>query len=119
MISNATSHRLILAITARHRIDEYFDPLVTSAGFGRVKPDPSIFACVLDAWQAPADAVVMVGDTVGADILGAYQVGMRSILVDIEPNPANAKFTGQAAPTARVTALREIPRLLKRWAAVG
>jgi hypothetical protein len=44
---------------------------------------------------------------------------MRSILVDIEPNPANAKFTGQAAPTARVTALGEIPRLVGRWAAGG
>ncbi|TMI91448.1 MAG: HAD family hydrolase [Bacillati bacterium ANGP1] len=119
MISNATSHRLILDITARHRIDGYFDPLVTSAGFGRVKPHPSIFTFVLDAWQAPAGAVVMVGDTLGADILGAHQVGMRSILVDIEPNPANATFTGQAAPTARVTALEEIPRLVRRWTAGG
>jgi len=46
-------------------------------------------------------------------------VGMRSILVHIEPNPANANFIGQAAPTARVTTLGEIPRLVRRWAAAG
>ena len=117
MISNATSHTLILDITAKHRIAEYFDPLVTSAGFGRVKPHPEIFTHVLEVWGMPAASAVMVGDTLGADIAGAHAVGMRSILVDIEPNPANAAFSGPAAPGARVEALEEIPRLIGRWAA--
>ena len=115
MISNASSHALILDITAKHHIAEYFDPLVTSAGFGRVKPHSEIFAHVLEAWGAPAESVVMIGDTLRADIAGAHAVGMRSILVDIEPNPANATFTGSARPTARVEALGEIPPLLRRW----
>src|SRR5262249_61732724 len=38
MISNATSHGLVVEITAKHRIDGYFNPLVSSAGHGRVKP---------------------------------------------------------------------------------
>ena len=115
MISNATSHTLILDITAKLRIAEYFDPLVTSAGFGWAKPHPEIFAHVLKAWAAPAASVVMIGDTLGADIAGADAVGMRSILVDIEPNPANAAFSGPAAPTARVTTLAEIPPVITRW----
>ncbi len=117
MISNATSHDLILDIAARHRIAEYFDPLVSSAGVGWVKPHPEIFAHVLEVWAVPARAAVMIGDTLRADIAGADAVGMRSILVDIEPNPANATFNGPAAPTARVAALGEIPPLIERWAA--
>jgi HAD superfamily hydrolase (TIGR01509 family) len=118
MISNATSHGLIVEITTRHRIDAYFDPLVSSAGHGRVKPHPDIFTHVLDTWAVPAQHAVMVGDTLAADIAGAHAVGMRSILVDIEPNPANAAFTGPA-PTARVEALQEIPPLIEWWTARG
>lgn len=118
MISNATSHALIVEVTARHGIDAYFNPLVSSAGHGKVKPHPEIFRHVLDAWGVPAQHAVMVGDTLAADIAGAQAVGMRSILVDIEPNPANAAFTGPA-PTARVEDLQEIPRLIERWAGDG
>jgi len=115
MISNATSHALIADITAKHRIAGYFDPLMTSAGFGRAKPHPTIFAHVLEVWGMPAGSTVMIGDTLRADIAGAHAVGMRSILVDIEPNPSNATFTGRAAPVARVEALGEIPPLIRRW----
>jgi putative hydrolase of the HAD superfamily len=115
MISNATSDDLIRDITAKHRIERYFDPLVTSAGFGWIKPHPGIFAHVLRAWDVPAPTVVMIGDTLRADIAGADAAGMRSILVDIEPNPANATFTGPETPTARVAALGEIPPLIERW----
>jgi putative hydrolase of the HAD superfamily len=117
MISNATSHDLIVGITTKHKIDDYFSPLVSSAGFGRVKPHPSIFAHVLDAWGFPAGSVVMIGDTLGADILGARRVGMRSVLVDIEPNPANPEFAGVVTAGARVTSLAEIPPLIRRWTA--
>ena len=115
MISNATSHQLILDITERHGIGVYLDPIVSSAQYGRTKPHPGIFRHVLEAWQITPDSAVMVGDTLGADILGANAVGMRSILVDIEPNPDNPKFAANARPTARVTHLGEIPALLRRW----
>ncbi len=115
MISNATSHQLILDITHKLGIAGYFDPLVTSAEFGRPKPHPSIFTHVLETWGIPATDVVMVGDTLGADILGAAGVGLRSILVDIEPNPDNTRFSGIARPSARVTALRDVLDLLRAW----
>lgn len=115
MISNASSHQLVVNLARKHAIDTYFDPLVTSAGFGRTKPHPTIFSHVLEAWGIPAEKAVMVGDTLGADILGAQSVGLRSILVDIEPNPDNPRFCDQVQPSARVTELREILLLLRRW----
>lgn len=119
MISNATSHTLILDIVAKHEIGPFFDPVLTSAGCGWVKPHPGTFARVLEAWDVPPRAAVMVGDTLGADIAGAWAAGMRSILVDIEPNPANATFTGPAAASARVTALEEIPPVIAQWDSSG
>jgi putative hydrolase of the HAD superfamily len=116
MISNATSHRLVVDIVRRHRIERYFDPIVTSAGHGRTKPHPEIFRYVLDRWGLEPDAAVMVGDNLGADILGAGSVGMRSILVDIEPHPDNPKYAAEGArPSARIVDLREIPDVLTRW----
>jgi putative hydrolase of the HAD superfamily len=115
MISNATSHQLILDITHKLGIAGYFDPLVTSAGFGRPKPHASIFTHVLETWGIPATDIVMVGDTLGADILGANIVGLRSILVDIEPNPDNRRYSGTAQPSARATTLRDVLDLLHAW----
>jgi putative hydrolase of the HAD superfamily len=115
MISNATSHRLVVEILRRHGIDRYFDPIVTSARHGRTKPHPSIFRYVLEQWNFEPDAAVMIGDNLGADILGANLVGMRSILVDIEPHPDNPKFTARASPTATITRLDELPPVIGSW----
>jgi putative hydrolase of the HAD superfamily len=115
MISNATSHQLIVDIVTKHGIARHFDPILTSAGFGRTKPHPAIFTRVLVAWGISPASVAMVGDTLRADILGAAAVGMRSVLVDIEPNPDNARVTGVATPTARVTSLGEVAGLLRQW----
>lgn len=115
MISNATSHQLVLDITGRHGIAGFFDPLLSSARFGRTKPHPAIFRHVLDAWALRPGEAVMVGDNLGADVLGAQRVGMRSILVDVEPHPDNGRFAEAARPSARVTDLRQIPEIIRRW----
>lgn len=115
MISNATSHRLVVDIARRHNIERYFDPIVSSMGFGRPKPHPGIFRHVLDLWDIEPEAAVMIGDTLSADILGANTVGMRSILVDIEPNPDNPKYATQARPTVTVARLEKIPAVIRDW----
>lgn len=54
----------------------------------------------------------MAGDTLLTDVLGSESVGMRSILVDVEPNPANARAEAIVHPTYRVSHLLDIPDLL-------
>ena len=54
----------------------------------------------------------MVGDSLRTDIAGAAALGIRSILVEIEPNPDNARFAASVRPTHRVGRLIEIPSLL-------
>ncbi len=113
-ISNATSDWLIGQIVDRMGFRSYFDQVVTSAAFGRVKPDPGIFRLVLNRWGiAPAQAV-MVGDTPDADIRGGRGIGMRTIYAALAPNPYNAARRRTGAD-AEVTTLAEAERVLLRW----
>lgn len=112
LITNWSSHQIVLDVTAALGIREYFAPLVSSAAFGRIKPHPSIFQHVLGIWELGAETVIMVGDTLHTDIAGAAALGMGSILVEIEPNPDNVRFPAGVSPTYRVGGLLEIPSLL-------
>ena len=71
-------HELLHSLElARH-----FEALVISARVGFNKPHPGIFAHALAAMQvAPVDAV-HVGDSYGADVVGARGVGITPVLID-------------------------------------
>ena len=71
-------------LTERLGIADYFDTITASHDM-RVrseKPDSHIFNYTLAAVGVSAAEVVHVGDTYGADIVGARNVGIRSILLD-------------------------------------
>lgn len=58
------------------------DALRVIADSGRLhleKPDPAIFAWMVDALGVPAARVVHVGDSVGADVQGALSAGLRAV----------------------------------------
>jgi putative hydrolase of the HAD superfamily len=112
LISNWSSHWIVADIAAAAGIDGFFAPLLSSAAFGRVKPHPSIFRHVLQVWGLSPEDALMVGDTLETDVLGASRVGMRSILAEMEPNPANAARESLVRPTFRVAKLLDIPALL-------
>jgi putative hydrolase of the HAD superfamily len=113
LISNWSSHWIVTDIVAAAGLAEYLRPVVSSAAFGRVKPHPSIFHHVLDTWGIRPGDAVMVGDTLDTDILGASRIGMRSVLVEIEPNRANASADTAIRPTHTVRRLLDIPPLLE------
>lgn len=113
LISNWSSHWIVTDIVAGTGIHEFFAPLVSSASFGWIKPHPSIFRHVLEIWDLRPDDVIMVGDTLETDVRGASRIGMRSILVEFEPNPANAAAEAIVRPTYRVSHLLDIPALLE------
>lgn len=113
-ISNASSHWLIEQILARMGLARYFDPAISSAGFGRVKPDPAIFRAALARWAIAPGLTVMVGDTPSADVNGARAVGMRTIYAALEPNPYNTAHR-QTGADAEARSLGEVERILFRW----
>ena len=83
---------------ARARFDflGWFDGIVISGEFGAAKPDPRIFAHLLETYGLRADATVFIDD-VPANIAAAAAAGMRTIL-----------FTD---PVALRVALRELDLL--------
>jgi HAD superfamily hydrolase (TIGR01509 family) len=115
-ISNATSHWLIERIVERMGFEPFLDPVVSSAGFGRTKPDPRIFRSVLDAWGLAPDQVAMVGDTLATDIAGGKAAGLRTLYVTMQPNPENAHHADICAE-AEAASLAEAEQILLRWAA--
>ncbi|MGQ0569167.1 MAG: HAD family hydrolase [Armatimonadota bacterium] len=114
-ISNATSHWLIEQIVDRMGFRPYIDPVVSSAGYCRVKPDPGIFRSVLERWNLPPECVAMVGDTLTADIAGGRNVGARTLYVTMAPNPENRNHQHITADAEAAT-LAEAERILLDWA---
>lgn len=119
MISNASDvadvHRLVDKVGVR----SHLDPILVSAGVGVRKPDPEIFQRVLREWDLPAEAVVMVGDTLNADVAGAQQVGMHQIwLRTSSDREDNQESLGEVEPEATADHITEVPQLIEnmvRW----
>ena len=60
----------------------------------------------------------MVGDALGADILGAQLAGLRHVWLTAQADhPANRAHTGNVIPEAEIAALSELPALVKKWQA--
>ncbi len=81
LFSNATDDRFIQNLVDRLGFRPWLDPALSSSGTGVRKPDPTAFMPILAAWDLFPEEVVMVGDTLDADILGAQQAGMRSVWI--------------------------------------
>ncbi|MEI7925802.1 MAG: HAD family hydrolase [Chloroflexota bacterium] len=57
---------------------------VTSAREGVRKPHPAIFSAALRHTSTPPEAIVMVGDSMSADVRGAEAAGMHAVFIDRE-----------------------------------
>ena len=56
-----------------------FDPVLTFNDTGVRKPSPKPFEMALDILQAKPDEVLMIGDWPERDVVGAKQIGMKTI----------------------------------------
>ncbi len=86
LISNHPSHKTIKNMLESNNLHQYFDVIVTSAKFGKRKPNPDIFLYTLKKMgleEYDAKDCIMVGDE-AADAVGANRVGMQIILKERE-----------------------------------
>ncbi|RNF40243.1 HAD family hydrolase [Planococcus salinus] len=88
-------------LTITPEISPYFDHIVISGDFGKGKPDPGIFKHALAKFDLEAEEVLMVGDNLLTDIIGAENAGIRSVWVNRE----------QKAPHESIKATYEIHNL--------
>lgn len=113
LISNATSGSLIRRIIMRNDLAKWFDIMITSADVRFRKPRPEIFNIVIDKWNIPAQEIVMIGDELETDILGAKNVGMKSILVTMKARERNNEYKDKIFPDAVVDKLGGVVQLIE------
>jgi len=70
---------LVRCALRRVGLEDFFAGIFSSKELHACKPDPLFYQRVLRAFGFPANEVVMVGGDYRADILGARQVGLRTI----------------------------------------
>ena len=63
----------------KSNIAHYFHNIVTSESVGVKKPNPIIFNHALKLANTTPENSMMIGDNYEADILGAHQIGMKTI----------------------------------------
>ncbi len=114
ILSNAADEGDVRRLIAKCGFDGRFDPILISAATGVRKPNPRVFAMVLSQWEILADCVVMVGDTLGADILGAQNAGIHSIWLDTgSETPDNEAHRDTIHPEYTARQLSEIPAIIR------
>jgi putative hydrolase of the HAD superfamily len=86
----------------------YFDHIVISGDFGRGKPDPSIFEHALSRMSLKKDEVIMVGDNLMTDILGANRAGIKSVWIN-----RHQKEKNEVIPTYEIQHLEELFSILE------
>jgi 2-haloalkanoic acid dehalogenase type II len=115
IISNASDDEDVQTLVDKAEIRPYFEFVLSSAACGIRKPNPAIFGIALEQLGLPAARVAMVGDTLGADILGARNAGLYSIWITRRADtPDNRDHDDTILPDAQIAALAELPALLAR-----
>jgi HAD superfamily hydrolase (TIGR01509 family) len=117
LISNAGDGENVARLLRAAGLAGVFEPELVSARVGLRKPNPAIFQMALAAWpNVPADEVVMVGDSLGADILGAQLAGMRNVWVTEHAGQiANAAHRGNIIPEREIGRLEELVGVVEEW----
>ena len=108
-VSNGSDHWNALELLDRARLHRYFELVLTSAAHGRRKPDQSIFQAALDHFHVEASRAVMIGDSYEADILGAGNLGIRTIWITRRVTLTNVRVTTE--PDATLPSLSGVPAL--------
>lgn len=109
VISNVISRRQVRHNLALYGLEQYFNPIVTSAGLGIRKPHPKIFLEAARLMGLPPAACMYVGDTISRDVAGARRAGyglaiqIKSFLTD-----KSDRETDTEVPDAVIHDLREI-----------
>ena len=113
LISNAADERDVHFLVDQAGLRPYFDVILVSADLGIRKPNPRIFQQALQHWGTPPQRAAMVGDTLGADILGAKNAGLFSIWITRRAgSPGNHAHLDTIHPDARIATLQDLPGLL-------
>lgn len=111
LYSNATDDKLIQRLVNQGGLRPWLSPTFSSAGWGWRKPRPEPFELIAGRWGVSPAEIVVVGDTLSADMLGAQNAGMPGILVTMNESPFNSQYR-HIQPTAVAETLSALPEIV-------
>jgi len=103
MLTNGSPDLQNTKLTITSELVPYFEQIVISGGFGIGKPDPSIFEHALALMDLKSDEVLMVGDNLMTDILGANRTGIKSVWINRHNKEGN-----EVIPSYEINNLHEL-----------
>lgn len=110
LLTNGSPSLQNIKLEITPEITPYFAHIVISGEFGKGKPDPGIFDYALNKSGYTADDVLMVGDNLMTDIIGANQAGIRSVWVNREGKSPHDSIK----PTYEIASLEDLLQLLEQ-----
>ena len=112
IISNVLSSLQVPRDLERYGLADFFNPVITSADFGRVKPHSSIFSHAVEAAGLEACECVYVGNSPMNDIQGAKDAGFKAaVLINYEHTPLRDRMT-HVKPDYYIENLLELPSII-------
>lgn len=115
IVSNASNDADVQKLIDKSQLRKYFDFALSSAACGIRKPDPRIFSIALAYWGYKNTDVLMIGDTLNADILGAKYSNIHSVWVKRRANiPSKFDYAEKWFPDDTIETLAELPELIKK-----
>jgi putative hydrolase of the HAD superfamily len=102
-------------VFARDDVDDFIDAAVYTSELEVAKPHADAFRAILAALDVAADECVFVGDRLWDDVLGAEQVGMRTIWIPHSRIPDEQVPDGSARPDATAHRLLEVFGIVEGW----
>jgi len=90
----------------KHNMLDFFDVIITSADVGYRKPHPKIFLAALEKIGVKPFEAVFIGDDPIRDILGAKNVGMKTILIKHKEKDYKIK------PDKTIVSLSQLPEII-------
>lgn len=119
-VSNAADDANTQTLVDKLGARPYLEFILSSAAQGVRKPNPVIFQSALDRMGITPDRAVMVGDSLGADILGAHNAGIYAIWVTRRAGTAaNRAHAGTIQPDAQIVNLSDLPALMQSLETLG
>lgn len=104
-------------VFARDDLHDLIDASVYTSELEVAKPHAEAFRGVLAALSVQPEEAVFVGDRLWDDVMGAQQVGMRTIWIPHSPIPPEQVPDDSARPDATVQRLLDVFAVVEAWQA--
>ena len=113
IISNAADDADVQTLVDGAGLRAYFEVVLSSAAACVRKPNPKIFEMAMMTMDILPGQAAMIGDSLGADILGAKNAGLYAIWITRRADThANLAHAGTILPDKPINVLSELPDLL-------